>query len=478
MSEGSHLKTTNDRYFTYQGKPVYVLGSGMEGVGREQAYDLAGWKKYIELLAAHQFGKAKFRIRFFPWGFCWNQTAIRAVECPWEIREAARHTYNLHNFSTEYWAMVKRIAAYAERKGVLLEYVLFDACSISEYCKVWVNHPWNANHGNGGMIVNGVTGIDDFYAFHDCGDFNLFAQEWKDDWTWQKKNQYHQQRYVKKAVDELAGRRNVHWDICNEISGRNYPKVPPDKPVADYLKHWIGFLQRHDPNHNLIGSSTYWAANQEIGSYWGMDMILPHLEAHRHDANDFVHDSTKALWDIGKPVIFDEYVGGYDQDTDHTTWMVERWDFWHAFVSEGHMTGRCWGRFKERPFHNWMLHFCRFIEGTDFVSMRSHDELVLGLPSGLFQHTLASPGREYIIYFTTPVDRPRFGGGFVQMELESGLFTLRFYNPRKGEYYGRISLEQPEKGKRKIKVPAFAEDCVLHMVATKGHDRWRINDAM
>ncbi|MCD6507578.1 hypothetical protein J7M22_13260 [Candidatus Poribacteria bacterium] len=448
-------------HFTYDGEPIYIVGSGMEGIGTENTPDgerWESWKGYIDMLSDHQTEHVRFRIRFFPWSFCWEEPG--AAKSPWRVVDPRKPLYDLHRFNPRFWELAKRICGYAEKRGVLVEFVLFDRCSLERWRagERWFRHPWNADCGG---PIKAHDGKGEFYTLAQPDNLNLFEEPLSPEWEWARKSQWFQQHYVKKAIDELSGFRNVYWEIVNEMEGFDDLRV-------QWVKHWIDFLHAHDRQDRPISFSGLnpFRGDEVYYRLPGLDIVQCHADTYE------VGDRIRRLRKYGKPVMVDEafWHGKRPEDWKKPSSeqvKIERWSFWNAFVAGGHTTAVCWQPFTGRPIHTWLRIFALFVENTRFTELEPRDDLILSAPQDLRVHAAASSGGEYVIYCSSEgTYTPSSSDEDIKLKLKPGRYALTISDPKSGRRISRSSLSA-EGELSAIKLPPFSEDLVIHMCKEK-----------
>ncbi|MDP2728207.1 MAG: hypothetical protein Q8P59_11775, partial [Dehalococcoidia bacterium] len=182
VGQGSSLEVAG-YWFTYQGKPLYLMGSGMESIYTSDSVSspqesLDRWMAYLDLLARYKVNM----VRFYAWAFVWDDTEPWQGAGPWPYTSLDPPVYDLDAFSEPYWETVRELAKAASDRDIVLEYVLFEGWLND---RVWPKHPWNIQMG--GPLRN----KQDFFDLRN------------------PRNLYFQERYVQKVLDELAGMPNI-----------------------------------------------------------------------------------------------------------------------------------------------------------------------------------------------------------------------------------------------------------------------------
>lgn len=429
----------------------------MEGIGTEnhpQGEKWEVWREYLDLLAAHQGKRTRFRVRFFPWSFCWEEPGL--AKSPWKVIDPAGPRYNLYEFNPRFWELARRICAYAAEKGLFVEFVLFDRCSLERWQpgERWFRHPWNAACGG---PIQAPNGKGHFYTLAEPDNLYLFSEPFSDDWPWAKQSQWFQQRYVKQAIDTVGSFASVYWEIVNEMEGFNDLRVR-------WVQHWIDFLHAHAPPRPISFSGlNAFRGDRAFYTLPGLDIVQCHGDSKRGPHDAMTH--LTALREYGKPVMLDEafWHGRRPENWQRPSreqQKIERWSFWQALVAGGHTTAVCWQPFEERPIHDWLKVFAEFVDQTDFARLEPHDDLLVALPAGVHAHAAAQPGREYVVYCT--VDEP-FTGGPLTLALKAGTYVLRGVEPTTGRELRRERLTVTNDEPIAVKLPAFGEDVAVHL---------------
>jgi len=440
QGEGLRVSSRNHRCFVYGGRPFYLIGSGMESHCQKWSDSLQKWYDYMDMLARNGFN----RVRFFLWDMLW-QKELKPHFSPWKVRKAGPFDFDLTAFNPRYWAFVKDILRYALKKGIVVEYVLFDYCSLRG--AEWAKNP--LAEANGGAVP-GKVGKPGIFAFADYNDLDLFKQEFKESWPWRKKNQWFQQLYVKYTIDQLTSFPNIYWEIMNEQGWRRVDKWGPE-----WTGHWLEFLDKYDKKRHLRSIN----AADVYDRMPGIDIVcehpIPFFNKKWKGPEDAVALIRNAL-KFGKPVVCDE-TGFYPPpaSTDDAVWRKvtpeqmanERRGFWYAFVAGGHWTAVCWQDFKEQQRHRWVRKFANFVARVPYWRMDPHDELVTG------GHCLCEPGGNYVVYLGK--------GGTVKVNLTAlprGTGRALWFDPRTGR---STPIAEPVGGARREFTSPSAADWVL-----------------
>ncbi len=418
---GLRINPQNPYYFVYNGKPFYLIGSGMESVCNEWGQTEQQWRDYLDMLHRNRVN----RVRLFPWSFCWEK-ALKPTFSPWRVLDPVKFKFDVQNFNPDYWHLIRRIVEMARDRGIVVEYIIFDYCSLRlrPEAPAWFHNPLSQHAGG---AVPGRDGRPAIYKFADYSDLQLFRQPCSPSWPWPKRNQWIQQRYVKHTIDQLAHYENIYWEIMNE---QGYGSVEPNGP--EWTRHWLRFLDRYDRYRRLRAIN----ANPVYWKMEGMDIVCEHpipYFNHSLKTPEVAVSIIRRARRYGKPVVCDEtgffppMEGPAGQtkpdERQPLRWANERRAFWYSFVAGGHWTAAAWRPFNERPTHKWCKILADFVDRVEYWRMAPHDDLV----EGKHAHCLARPGQEYVVYMGR--------GGQVMIKLgraKADGFRAQWLNPRDG----------------------------------------------
>ncbi len=486
------------RHFTYKGTPIYLIGSGLETLNLEGETPqslLTRWRSYLEVLAQSQTQYVRFRLRLFPWAFLREEAG--KVLSPWVYRSHHPIRYDLSTFDPLFWELLWQMAQEAHRREILLEFVLFDAEVLPEIgagaerdgaslvassqglslsliksspgSSLWQRHPWNEAVGGPLKRERGEA----FYQLAEPENFHLWAENFSPEWGPSRQNQWYQQHYVLKVIQTLGGFDNVYWELLHNLRA-------VDALRLGWIRHWVQFLRHYDPFHRLITLSVpygFWReANRWIGGE--VDLLLLHGAGFPYEKHTAVPYTFAQLYrenPFGCPLMDDQtdwFTGEGDRARRPTSVevKVERYAFWQAFVSGGHISAVAYQGLSKRPIHDWLKVFSQFIEGTDFVNLVPDNSVVAQAPVGLFHHSAHNPGKESVSYFTTD---GAFSGGEVLLALRQGNFLARYIDPRTGRCLYQTWLKVPFHGRVRLLLPPFEEDMVLHIEEEGKAQAWR-----
>lgn len=476
------------RHFTDKGTPIYLIGSGLETLALEGETPqslLARWRSYLEVLTQIQTQYVRFRLRLSPWAFL--REGVGKALSPWVLRSRHPVRYDLLTFDPLFWEILRQMAWEAHRREIFLEFVLFDASALPEGgagirrgetlslpkgssgSDLWQRHPWNE-------VVGGPLRGDQgevFYQLAEPENFRLWAENFSPEWEPARQNQWYQQHYLLKVVQALGGLDNVYWELLHELR-------MVDSLCLGWIRHWVEFLRHYDPFHRLITLSVPYSFWKEAYRWIQreVDLLLLHGTGFPYEKHTAIPYTFARLYQensFGYPLMDDQTdwftgEGGKARRPTSVEVKVERYAFWQAFVSGGHMSAVAYQGLSKRSIHDWLKVFAQFVEETDFVNLEPDNSVVAKAPVGLFHHSAHNPGKEGVSYFTTD---GAFSGGEVLLSLRQGNFLARYIDPRTGRCLYQTRLEVPFHGRARLILPPFEEDVVLHIEEEGKAQAWR-----
>ncbi len=433
---------TDGYWLTYQGKPFYLIGNGMESIYTNPpvfttAESIERWMNYLDMLAGYKVNL----IRFYAWAFVWYDKKIWQGSGPWPYTNLDQLGYDLDSSSDPYWDTVTAIAEAAAERGSIFQYVLFEGWMNKQ---LWDKNPWNLQRGGP---------LSDWVSFYDL--VNV-------------RNRYLQEKYVQQALDKLGHLPNVIFEIANELAPNPYSQA--------WAAHWVSYAKERIPDLPLTISEPSWHFGPDMATerYWewpGIDIVSPHeTDGERALYGGYVAGRFGEYWqrDLKKPLIVGEWCG----PGDSLDYADERKLFWTAFASGGHGARSCWPLFHESPSLPWLRNMSDFLDGTTlgkpvgFSEMRPSPWVarLSGTPDGYQALALANAGKEYVIYIRAPKGyREMVEGGQLEVNLPPGEYEALWYDPKSGTVQATETLRS--SGGR-VSSPVFqhSEDVVLYLV--------------
>lgn len=404
----------NPHYLANNGTPVVFLGTGQVLSGNKAT----NYRADIDEMAAHKSNYArvwalnvwKAREEYMPWARDGGGTAVDGGG-----------KYNLTHWDSNYWSRLKDACAYAQSKNMYISIMVFDRCGMdtptSSTDHRWDWHPFNpSNNINGLSLPTSPNGLPEFY---DLGNSKLKSL---------------QEQYVSKLISETSGYPNVIYEICNEYTGD-----------WTWEKYWVDYVNARCSNIisvNHLGTSS----SNTPSSAWS-DSVIDMIKIHWSDTSpSFVNSSMLGVYSKNRPVNYDE-----TPETSGISYTNYRNMIWATFVGAGH----CHLENGVNPSAGLdaVLHIQNFIQtnGVRFWEMAPSNSAVTSDPGGT-AYTLAKSGSEYVVYIVGS------GSGSMTMNLPSGSYTAKAYNPSNGTYTNLTVSGTTISG-----IPSYSSDIVIYV---------------
>ncbi len=446
---GLRIHPQNPYSFTYNGRPWYLIGSGMESFCKSWSDSFEEWRAYLDML----YRRGINRVRFFPWSFCWKGDPVRFS--PWRTVSVQPRRYDLFRWNDNYWRMLRRVVSYAQRRDIVIEYILFDYCSLP--AEEWAKSPWSEMAGG---ACPGKTGKPSFFQFAEWDNLMLFRQRYNPRWPWQKRNQWLQQTWVIKNLRELGEFNNIYWELNNELGWGQFREGE-----FKWAKHMLAFLRRHDPKRRLVAMSCH----PEYFRRLDLDICCPHPIPYfnrKLRLPDSVPEIIAKYRPLGRPVVCDET--GYYPPPPRDVWQKERLlaalepkqianerkSYWWAFVSGGYWTAVCWRPFDDNIRRKWAGYFARFVRLIPYLWRRQpHPEWAssrLCASDGSWWWVAISPDGSEITVDTSSAPHPAFAG------------VGRWYDPTTGQWTDRFAVRRSKAAR--FRPPDRSHEWILYVV--------------
>ena len=275
-----------------------------------------------------------------------------------------------------------------------------------------------------------------------------------------------QHAFIDKVLVETSEFYNVIYEISNESGG--------DRWVA----HHIDYIHKPPRYPRQIVS-----AGEQSSSFdprkGANDIIIKHRGGgglYATDNDIYCHHKAMLNFRAGKPISHNEYFLFANRSTADVNFPRKM--MWANFTAGGHSnfydftfwrgTGRTVhdGMPSRSPPREILLggkYLLDFLTDNKvkFWLMQPQDELASVKDQNCYVFTLASPNAEYICYL--------LGNGpvAVLLHLPRGLFKVRWYNPKSGQFVTLIE-QFKSQGPTTIQSPAFEWDIVLYVRAESG----------
>ncbi len=402
------ISPDNPHFFQYKGKPFRMVGTYTHPIlvrvpwGKVTTpFDYEG---FFDTLAENRINAA--RVWLFWNGKCYERTG------PGLARDG-QPKYDLNRFNPDYFRRLEAMTRYAEKKGIILELILFDGWITKKEDLYSKYHAYaEGNNVNGVCLTRQQFGI-----------YPNAASRYQD-------------AFIRRVVDTINARDNWFFETKNE--GGMFRE--------DWVRHLIGVVREYEAGkakHHLMAHEPHWGGydpftHKDVDVYSRIVWYTttPHREVHE-----------KLLAAYGNACAMPCF---YDSDGGSST-APQRQDqlrknAWAAVIAGGHVQ-IIYSQGDIPALRTSLRHLMTFMDAVDWVRMKPRDDLV---DRG---YCLARPD-EYVVYLPD--------GGSVQVSLTEGRKSLRarWFNPRTGEY--TTGPEIKRRSKMSFKAP-FPGDAVLHV---------------
>jgi hypothetical protein len=425
------LHPENPRYFLFQGKPTVLITSGEHyGALINDDFD---YERYLDELAEFGFNQTRvFSGSFieprdkFVVGYR-NPLAPRpgGLVSPWPVTQGGK--FDLEAWNPRYFQRLRDFVAAAEKRGIVVELVLFSA--LYEYER------WDANPFNPANNVNGVESIDPTRLYTLDNEQVLAYQD----------------ELVRKLVSEVRSFGNVYFEVINE--GYAEPAYATD----EWETHIIETIEEAEaglPHQHLIARN-YDHTEPVTGTH---PSVSVHNFHYQRDPSQYGNlDGVLAFDETGLQGIRDD---------------PYRTDAWYFMLSGGGAYSNLdWsftpdhedGSFQVPPgtpggggdsIRRQLSVLKRFLERFEFTQMSPMHGIVKRAPAGATSRVLADPGRAYAVYLAG--GRP----GPLVLDLEKGRYRAQWIDTANG----RVASEERfahRGGPRSLPPPPYEEDIAL-----------------
>ncbi|HXG48455.1 MAG TPA: PA14 domain-containing protein [Methylomirabilota bacterium] len=379
------LHPDNPHYFLWRGKPTFLLTSG-EHYGAVVNLDF-DFRRYLDTLAADGLNNT----RTFSGTYLEPEGAFNIARntlapatgrfiCPWARSDqpgfaAGGNKFDLTRWDEAYFARLREFVAYADQKGVVVEFTFF--CPMYED-KQWRLSPMNAQNNVNGL---GAIGRNDVHTLDRNG--GLLAV---------------QEALTRKLVTELNPFDNVMFEICNE---------PYFGGVTMAWQHHMADVmvetERSLPKKHLITQNI---ANNQA------KIERPHPAVSVFNFHYATPPDTVAL-NYGLNKVIGDNETGF-RGTNNAPYRTEGWDFLLAggglynnldySFTVGHEDGTFVYPASQpgggNPGLRRELRALRdFMAGLDFIRMRPDNSVIKGgVPVGGSARALVQPGKAVAVY--------------------------------------------------------------------------------
>jgi hypothetical protein len=443
------LHPDNPHYFIYRGKPT-VLVTSAEHYGAVLNLDF-DYESYLDTLYRDRLNLTRTFTGAYvepPGAFNIASNTLAPMPgrfiCPWARSTTPGYANGGNKFDLEKWddAYFKRLRAfvgYAEKRGVIVEVVLF--------CPFYEESQWKISPQNPINNVNGIARVarTNVYTLDKHG--GLLAIH---------------EAMTRKVVTELRNFDNVYYEICNE---------PYFGGVTMEWQHRIADVitetQRSHRFRHLI--------SQNIANKKAL-VKNPHPQISIFNFHYASPPDTVAMNYHLKKVIGDNETGFVG--TNNFPYRREGWEFILAggalynnldySFTAGHEDGTFVYPAKQPgggnpAFRREMRILKEFIHDLEFVRMRPETNLVRRLAEGLTARALAESGKVYAVYISQDPKRIEEITTPIELDVPRGRYRVEWLHTRSGRAMNRERHDHPG-GTLRLTSPTFSEDIALRII--------------
>jgi hypothetical protein len=381
--EPIRLHPENPRYFLFRGHPTVLITSA-EHYGAVLNADF-DYVPYLDELRARGFNQTRTFSGVFPelagsFSIPANtmQPAAGRYLCPWARSSTpgafdGGNKFDLNQWDEAYFQRLKDFVAEAAKRGVVVEFVLFNTLYNDGF--------WNACPLNAKNNINGIGDVPRMEAWSLKHASLVAAQD----------------AMIRKVVETLQGFDNLYYEGCNEPYERRLPLDWQDHVTETIAAAESSFAHKH-----LIAQNT---------GNGLMPITKPHPAVsifNYHYASP--PDGVGRHYDLKRPIGFDETGGRGQADLPY------RSDAWSFLLAGGSVYSNLdysfsvkspEGQNRQFPYHSGggpairqQLQILKeFMDGLDFIRMTPDTSFITGgIPSGAGVQALAEAGKAYAIY--------------------------------------------------------------------------------
>jgi len=435
------LHPENPHYFLWRNKPTILITSGEHyGAVLNGAFN---YRKYLRTLGSLGFNLT----RTFSGAYCEpvgafkikNNTLAPAKDrliCPWARSDQPGYAnggnkFDLNKWDAAYFKRLRDFVREADRRGVVVELVLF--------CPFYKDDMWKLSPMNAANNVNGIGKMERTKVYTLEHPKLLAAQK----------------KMVRKIVTELKDFDNLYYEICNEpyFAGvtlewqAHIARTIADAEAGFKVKHLIAQNIANkqkkiaDPNPLVsIFNFHYAKPPKTVADNYGLNKVIGDDETgfagskpgpYRREGWDFI---------IAGGAVFDNLDYSFTVGHEDGTAKID------APGTGGPV------------LHKQLRILADFINGFDFVKMAPDNSVIKsGVPDKATARALAEKGRAYAIYIN--------GGSTADLvlDLPRGKYKAEWTNTKTGGIDKKQTFEH-RGGNRKMKSPPYKEDIALRIL--------------
>ena len=447
------LDRDNPHYFFFAGKPTVLITSGEHyGAVLNRDFD---YQRYLDTLRADNLNLTRtfsgsYREVAGNFAIASNTLAPAPGKflAPWSQRDGR---FDLTKWDEAYFARLKDFVAYAARRGVVVELVLF--------CPLYEDSMWSVSPMNIRNNVNGIGGVarTEVLALKDA---NLTGT---------------QDAMVRKVVSELRDFDNLYYEICNEPYVQGVTPAWQEHIAKVIAATEAGFAKKHMIAQNWANGSKVVDAPNPLVSLFSFHYSRP-------------PNSVAMNWKLNRAIGNNET--GFDGAAD-ATYRIQGWDFLMAGgalynnLDYSFTVGHEDGTFTppaatpgggSAALRRQLRQLRAFFDEIPFWRMRPAPDGAVRGPEGSSARELEAPGEVYAVYVhhgrVTEGDKPRFPvdraamARQITLRLPPGRYTARWRDTRSGSDVKLEDFQVTGEAAVALTSPVYAEDIALVVRAT------------
>ena len=449
MAQPIRLHPGNRHYFVFGGKPTVLITSGEHyGAVLNREFD---YVRYLDALRKDRLNLTRTfsgSYREVPGNFkiASNTLAPAAGKfiAPWAQRDGK---FDLTKWDPAYFARLKDFVRQAERRGAVVELVLF--------CPLYEDSMWSVSPFNVRNNVNGVGDMPrtDVLALKDARLTEV------------------QDAMVRKIVSELRGFDNLYYEICNE---------PYFQGVTlewqEHVSKVIAETEANYPKKHLIAQN--WANGSKV-----VDRPNPLVSLFNFH---YSRPPESVAMNRNIPCAIGNNETGFDGPAD-ATYRIQGWDFLMAGgalynnLDYSFTVGHEDGTFAPSPetpgggstaLRAQLGHLRTFFDGIPFWRMSPAPEGMVHGPEGSSARVLEEPGKVYAVYVhhgrIERNGRPRYqvdsavASRRIELLLPAGKYEVSWRDTRTGADTKPETIEAHGAGQPvALTSPVYSEDIAL-----------------
>lgn len=466
------LHPENPHYFFFKGKPTLLVSSA-EHYGAVLNLDV-DYKAYLDALESNGFNQT----RVFSGSYCEgnesdfvNSKAIAWKDVqntlsprpgrlitPWARSDQKGYTnggnkFDLDRWDEAYFYRLKDFCAIAQKKGIVVEMVLFTALYTNKF---WLNSPLNP--------VNNINNTEDisYTEFHLLKNKELIARQLK---------------MVAKIVQELNEFNNVYFEICNEpywLKGiPESDEIIKEQQFLPEIDEWQALIARKITETENSLPKRHLIAQNIANTYYKIKEVMPGVSIlNFHYA--FPPTAVTDNYHLQLPVAFDETTDGQNAaDRRKEAWafilaggaIYSNLDFSYTTDdpagSGKNLNGK---RANGKQVKEQLRVLKNTIDNFDYIHAQPFPAKEFEIPEGLQMQGLKIPGKAWLCYF---YKEKKAGADKFSLSLIHGRYTFIFINPVDGKIVSKKQVDHKQDIPLAIEFPYFSDDIVLKIIKSK-----------